>query len=173
MSFLKITPELLAALGAKDESECAVKLIEVLGTIKGKADAGLTETVTALSGKFTTLEARVSAIPAPIGEDRIKAIAVASVPADIKTLAINAGKEAAVSAIAGTGSGQPVKASPQGNDEGGKKSPADSLNASGKFEEAWAADENIKAEFPTATSYAAYMRNMDRVRFHNQRTAAK
>lgn len=168
MSFIKITPELIAAVGATGEEDFNAKLIAKLGEIAPpKKDAALTE----LEGKVASLESTVAALPKPLDQAAIQAAAIAAVPADLVAKAKAAGKEGAALALANTGSKQPANMSAADNDEGGKGSPGDALNAAGKFEEAWAADKSLQDEFVTAKSYAAFMRNRDRVSFHRPAAA--
>lgn len=122
MSFLKITPELIAAVGAKTEEEFPAAFIAKLAELgTPKADTALAATVTALSGKVTTIETTLASLPKPITEARITEIAVAAVPADIIAKAKAAGKEGAASSLANTGSRQPANMSAADQDEGGKK----------------------------------------------------
>lgn len=169
MSFVKITPELLAAVGAKTEDEFSAKLVEKLLGIGAQApDAALTLRVTACEGKVGTIESSVAALPKPMDKAAIEAIAVAAIPADIKALAKTEGSRAAVTALANTGSSQPAAANPQNADEGGNGTPVLALIEAGKFDEAYAADKKAQAEFGDAKVYAAYMKNR-----HNVRLATK
>lgn len=127
---------------ANAESATKITAIETaFGTMKGELKTA-TDTIAAQAAKITDLEAKLGS-PATFTEARIKEIAIA------------AGKEGATTAVAGACAGSPVAAAPTAAP--GATS-AESLNAAGKFEEAWKADNKLRAEFPTAKSYAAFMK---------------
>jgi hypothetical protein len=66
-------------------------------------------------------------------------------------------------ALANVGT-QPAKPAPVGNAGNAPEQKAAALIAEGKFEEAWKLDKKLQAEFPTAKSCAAFMRNAGSVR---------
>lgn len=166
---IKLSAECLAAVGAKTADEFPSRLAALLNTCSGMAAkitgletgfATATETIgnletaldtaektiTAQAGKITTLETAVGN-PAAMTEARIKTIATEA--------ATIAGSSEAMKAIGATGNGAPP--APPSNNAGAATGTA-ALIAAGKFEEAWTADKNVQAEFPTAKGYAAFMR---------------
>lgn len=122
-------------------------------------------TLETLAGSITALEGKL------LTEDRVKAICGESTTTAIATWA---GSEAGKKIIGAESSRicmetlgnvgtTPVKPAPAGTAET-EESKVAGLIAEGKFEDAWKADKGLRTEFITSKSYAAYMRNRNRVR---------
>ena len=157
----KISSENVKALGAADAAEFDAKLTKFIADSKLMAESKVT--LETLATSITELEGKL------ISETRIKEL-VAEGAGSAATTAIStwatseAGKKIiggeasriTAEALANVGT-QPAKPAPVGADASNATA-VQNLEAQGKFEEAWAADKNIQAEFPTAKGYAAFRR---------------
>lgn len=126
-----------------------------LQTAHNETVTALTEAHKAILGKITALETTLGN-PATLTESKIKEIATI------------AGSSEASKAVAACGFTPP--APPAAGSSLGAKTAVDQLVAAGKFDEAFAADANIQAEFITKESYGAYMRNRASVSIHQRKS---
>jgi hypothetical protein len=166
---VKFTTEMLAAIGAAgahDFSEKFSAFVTEANTAKTfMADSkatleSLQASITALEGKIVT-EARIKEICGASATESISAWAGSEAG---KKIIGGEASRIAMEALANVGT-QPAKPAPVGN--AGNDTPeqkAAALIAEGKFEEAWKLDKKLQAEFPTAKSCAAFMRNAGAVR---------
>lgn len=160
---IKLSAAALAAVGAKTADEFPEALVKLLNDTKAAASAqaiAVTDLQSALktatdaaaelkltvAAQAKTIEDLTAKIgnPSTLTEARIKEIATAS------------GSAEAMKAIGLTGNGAPP--APPANNGSDAKTGVAALIAAGKFEEAFAADKNIQAEFDNAKSYAAFMK---------------
>lgn len=171
MPVVKLTDEQMAAVGAVGAADFTDKLsafaAKAQANEKAMADS---PSLQAILDRLTAVEGKI------ISEDRVKAIVgeqiVSAVVKGCETYfsseacknAIHAEASRTVMAtMAATGT-TPVKASPAPAGDNTPEQKAAVLNAEGKYEEAWKADKNLRAEFPTAKSYSAFMRHRHQVR---------
>ncbi len=115
-----------------------------------------TPTIESLAAALSSLEARIDTIV----ETRVQAALATVTSSEAFTQAVHSHASRTCMSIMGSVGTSPCKASPIseiGTDTQG-------LIAAKRFEEAWAADPKLRAEFPTAASFAAYARNQHRVR---------
>lgn len=164
---IKLSPEQVTKISANDPAAALVKistLIDGMNTpatpAAQSAAPAATEPVTSsvqikeLATKILAMEEQISSLSASMVTTVALAGLETKVLAEAKTISMAEGSRAACAALAATGT-NPLRASVV---EETNASAPDKLEAAGKFEEQWSADKNLQAEFPTAGSYAGYMR---------------
>jgi hypothetical protein len=159
MAVLKITPEMLAAVGAKDESEFSAKLLAISAentTLKEKVKEDKDDEKK--EDDEAKKKAQAAAAPAAVTAESLAPMIAAEIGKWIgseegkKVLGASASKTV-LEAMAATGT-QPVKPAPA--PAATEASDTAALVKAGKFDEAFKADENIRKEFPSAKAFAAY-----------------
>ena len=163
-NLIKVSVALLAAIGAKTESDFSDALANKISgfqstneSLKQKIDEQ-EKTIASLSEKLKSSEKTISALSDKIGspealtENKIREIAKAE------------GSRSAMEAVGSIGASAPVAAPSVSASSTPAISASEALDAAGKHEEAWAASKALQAEFPTAGSYAAWFKNQDKVR---------
>lgn len=156
---IKLSSEQITQLGGlKDPSEFSARFAELCE----KAEAPKTEQkvisiadVQALCGEqMKTFTASIGAVEATVKTIQAE-VAKVDVDALVKK-AEDAGSKAAAKSLGKVGANGAGAADLNPNDGTGDKPKAEALNSEGKFEEAWAASEDLKKEFPSAKCYAAF-----------------
>lgn len=157
----KLTSEMLAMVGATTVAEFPEKFAAFTKLAQENASAmaqnqttleTLQASITALEGKLLT-EARVKEI---VGAESATAIATWSGSDAGKKIIGAESSRITMEALASVGT-TPAKPAPVSADATNATA-IQNLEAQGKFEEAWAVDKNIQAEFPSAKGYAAFRR---------------
>ena len=160
---IKLSSEALAAVGAKTDADFSAAFAKTISDLNASAktiaelqsaNKTLSDSLAASALQITALEKSVKDLTASVGnvltEARVREIAEA------------AGSKAAVGAVGAVGAGAPPAA--PSNSAQPPAAAADNLIAAGKYAEAWAADKNLQAEFPTAESFAAFKKNEHKIR---------
>lgn len=166
---VKLTSEQVALVGATSATDFAEKFTAFCAEAKEiKSMAETTPDFSALEKRIADLEGGNLKLQEQVKtfttEAQVKTIAAETTTA---TLSSEGGKKiieaeasrVVVAAMGGTGT-TPVKPSPAA---GPDTNTSEHLIAQGKFEEAFAADKSIQAEFPDAKCYAAFMKNRSKV----------
>lgn len=144
------------------EFQAAVdSVIEASGAAKTEQKVILMEDVQKI---FTANIATCNAAVEKVSTD-LKTVseAVAKVdPAALLASAEAAGSKAAAKALGKLGASGADATNANSNDGSAEKSATEQLIAQGKFEEAWAADKTIQAQFSDPKNYAGYMKAMSK-----------
>lgn len=168
-NFLKLTPELSKAVGAKDETpEAFVTALSGVTTRISTAEAKvaeLTQTVGEMSDLIQTMTVDFKKVSKPALSAEEKAALIEEAKTAAKAAGKTEGSRAAVEALAQTGSATPVQAGAVQNQEAAK--PIDQLQAAGEFEKAWALSEELQSDFPTAKDYAVWAKKSHKSPFRN------
>jgi len=159
---VKLSSEMLAIIGgANNAAEGADKLSAYLKTAKENATAMAENKSTqesfeaSLKAMEERLSAKIDKVDSGISGKAESAISAWSASAEGKKIIGAEASRICMESLAAVGT-QPAKPAPVGATD--TTTTAKGLIAEGKFEEAYALDKDIRAEFPSAKHFATYAR---------------
>ena len=173
-TLLKITDAQLAAVGAKSQDEFLAKVVELVtgantkvdDLVKSQAGFATKADITDALKPFTSSIGEITTSLATITE-RLGNPATLT-EAKIREIATTAGSAKAAEALGATGVTPP--APPSAAAKVNDANTVQALVKAGKYAEAFAADENIRAEFGDVKTYTAFMKanRGGHIKLHNK-----